>query len=248
MLTERFEWRCNWQLEPQFRFFDGMICFLLHKLQLYILFGPCEADLALIASCYMNYRNFPIFMANAGTSKTFHSMLVHLHNLKELRKMARRLLEIAAAIVKAQASVGKISPEEIEQTLVKTFLVLQRMQNAEQNGILLDGSEGDAELALEKQPEASDPRDSIRETKIICLECGIEMKQLTKKHLGSHGLSPRDYKKKWGFPMRQSLSAKSLSRARSRAAKKRGLPENLVKFQEERKRKTTELSPAPSKM
>lgn len=48
---------------------------------------------------------------------------------------------------------------------------------------------------------------------------------------------PRDYKKKWGFPLKQSLSARSLSRARSRAAKKRGLPENLVKFQEERKLK-----------
>lgn len=160
--------------------------------------------------------------------------------------MARRLLEIAAAIVKAQASVGKISPEEIEQTLLKTFLVLQRMQNAEQQGVLLDESEDTPEFSAEKQPETSDPRDSIRETKIICLECGIEMKQLTRKHLGSHGLSPREYKRKWGFPMRQSLSAKSLSRARSRAAKKRGLPENLVKFQEERKRKSDVEVPTPA--
>ncbi len=163
--------------------------------------------------------------------------------------MGRKLLEIAAAIVKSQASVGKISPEEIEQTLMRTFLTLQRMQNAEQNDILLDAAEEIAEAAAEeKQAEAADPKDSIRENKIICLECGIEMKQLTKKHLGSHGLTPRDYKKKWGFQMRQSLSAKSLSRARSRAAKKRGLPENLVKFQEERKRKGTTLpTPPPSR-
>lgn len=163
--------------------------------------------------------------------------------------MARKLLEIAAAIVKSQASVGKISPEEIEQTLMRTFLTLQRMQNAEQNDVLLDAAEEIAVTAAEeKQSEAADPKDSIRENKIICLECGIEMKQLTKKHLGSHGLTPRDYKKKWGFQMRQSLSAKSLSRARSRAAKKRGLPENLVKFQEERKRKGTTLpTPPPSR-
>jgi predicted transcriptional regulator len=158
--------------------------------------------------------------------------------------MARRLLEIAAAIVKAQATVGKISPEEIEQTLMSTFLVLQRMQNAEQEGVPLDAVE---EAQAEKQPEAADPKESIRESKIVCLECGIEMKQLTRKHLGSHDLTPRDYKKKYGFPMRQSLSAKSLSRARSRAAKKRGLPENLVKFQEERKRKTGAVRPSPSK-
>lgn len=151
--------------------------------------------------------------------------------------MARKLVEIAAAIVKAQASVGKISPEEIEQTLMKTFLVLQRMQSAEQQGLLLDSPEEATAILQEQQPESTDPRESIRENKIVCLECGVEMKQLTRKHLGTHDLTPRDYKKKWGFPMRQSLSAKSLSRARSRAAKKRGLPENLVKFQEERKRK-----------
>jgi len=159
--------------------------------------------------------------------------------------MASKLLEIAAAIVKAQASVGKISPEEIEITLMKTFHALQRIQNAEEAGLSLEFSE---ELGgfQEKQPESTDPRDSIRENKIVCLECGTEMKQLTRKHLSSHGLTPRDYKKKWGFPMRQSLSAKALSRARSKAAKKRGLPENLVKFQEERRRKTMEASNQPT--
>jgi len=151
--------------------------------------------------------------------------------------MARRLLEIAAAIVTAQASVGKISPEEIEQTLMSTFLVLQKMQKAEQENIPLETAE-EAAAAAEavRQPEAVDPKESICENKVVCLECGIEMKQLTRKHLDAHGLTPRDYKTKYGFPQRQSLSAKSLSRARSRAAKKRGLPENLVKFQEERKR------------
>ncbi len=162
--------------------------------------------------------------------------------------MARKLLEIAASIVKAQASVGKISPEEIEQSLMTTFLVLQRMQNAEINDELLEPEAAPAMALAEKQPEASDPKDSIRENKIICLECGIEMKQLTKKHLGSHGLTPRAYKKKWGFAMRQSLSAKSLSRARSRAAKKRGLPDNLVKFQQERQRQASMSGHSPSRM
>jgi predicted transcriptional regulator len=155
--------------------------------------------------------------------------------------MARKLLEIAASIVKAQASVSKISPEEIEQTLMKTFLVLQRMQNAEQHGVLLQASgDSDPDAPEERPLEPATPKDSIRESRIICLECGIEMKQLTRRHLGLHGLTQRDYKKKWGFSMRTPLSAKSLSRARSRAAKKRGLPPNLVKFQQERKRKASD--------
>ena len=163
--------------------------------------------------------------------------------------MARKLLEIAASIVKTQASVGKIAPEEIEETLMKTFHVLQRLQNAEQHGVLLQVSDDAASASLqEKPPEPAIPRDSIRENRIICLECGIEMKQLTRRHLGLHGLTQRDYKTKWGFSMRTPLSAKSLSWARSRAAKKRGLPPSLVKFQQERKLKGAKqvaLSPPP---
>ena len=62
-----------------------------------------------------------------------------------------------------------------------------------------------------------------------CLECGTEMRQLTVRHLSSHGMSQKEYRKKYGFTMRTPLAAKSLTKARSKAAKKRGLPENLKK-------------------
>jgi predicted transcriptional regulator len=161
--------------------------------------------------------------------------------------MARKLLEIAASIVKAQASLSKISSEEVELALSKVFLVLQRLQHAEQHGIFFEsaGESAGPGAPLEKAIQLGAPKDSIRENRIMCLECGVEMKQLTKKHLGTHGLTPPDYKKKWGLPMRTSLAAKSLSRARSRAAKNRGLPENLVKFLRERKSKAGAQSPPP---
>jgi predicted transcriptional regulator len=89
-----------------------------------------------------------------------------------------------------------------------------------------------------------EPRQSIQDDKIICLECGTEMRQLTTKHLSSHDLTPREYKHKWGFSLKQPLSAKSLTKARSKAAKKRGLPANLVKFLEERKQKKAEAAVA----
>lgn len=154
----------------------------------------------------------------------------------------RKLLDIAAEIVQAQASVGQMSAEQIEQSLVKTFSTLQRMQRAEEKGILLDKGIADEAAAEEAQPAKKEPRESIQDDKIVCLECGTEMRQLTTKHLSSHGLTPRDYKKKWGFSLKQPLSAKSLTKARSKAAKKRGLPENLVKFLEERKQKKAETA------
>jgi predicted transcriptional regulator len=52
---------------------------------------------------------------------------------------------------------------------------------------------------------------------------------LSPKHLRSHDLTPKEYRKKHGFSLRQPLCAKSLSERRSKSGKKRGLPANLKK-------------------
>ena len=150
----------------------------------------------------------------------------------------KKLLDIAAEIVHAQATVGQMSADQIEQALIKTFSTLQRMQRAEEKGVLLEAvSPMEEPPAEEAAPAKKEPKESIQDDKIVCLECGTEMRQLTTKHLSAHGLTPREYKKRYGFSLKQPLSAKSLTKARSKAAKKRGLPENLVKFLEQRKQK-----------
>jgi len=141
--------------------------------------------------------------------------------------MIRRLYEIAADIVEAQASFAQMSPESLEQALSTVFVTLQRMKQAEDGGFLLDVAKSPEQL-LKEAPEKIDSKGSIQEDKVICLECGAEMRQLTGRHLNSHGLSSREYKTKYGFLQSQSLAAKSLSKARSKAAKKRGLPEKAV--------------------
>jgi predicted transcriptional regulator len=156
----------------------------------------------------------------------------------------KKLLDIAAEIVQAQASVAQMSAEQIEQSLIKTFSTLQRMRLAEDNGLLLDGVASGAMPVVESGPAPVQPRESIQDDRIVCLECGTQMRQLTSKHLGEHNLTPQEYKKKWGFSMKQPLSAKSLTKARSKAAKKRGLPPNLVKFLEEKKQKKVEAAVA----
>ncbi len=151
--------------------------------------------------------------------------------------MPKKLLEIAAEIVLGQVSTNQLATDEIVVSLKQVFSALRDMQKSETEGMPLDIAKAAEELALEEGvPGKVDPKGSIQEDKVICLECGAEMRQLTAKHLSSHGLSIREYKQRYGFPLRQSLSAKALSKARSKAAKKRGLPEKLLKFQEERKR------------
>jgi len=61
----------------------------------------------------------------------------------------------------------------------------------------------------------------IQKDKVVCLACGVQFKQLTNKHLMSHGMSAKEYNLIYVFTMRTSLSAKSLTKAQSKEAKKR---------------------------
>jgi len=84
------------------------------------------------------------------------------------------------------------------------------------------------------------PENSIQDDKVICLECGAEMRQLTVKHLVSHGMDQKEYRQKYGFSMKTPLAAKSLIEAMSKTAKKRGLSEKLTQLNEARKKEKTE--------
>jgi len=146
--------------------------------------------------------------------------------------MTKKLIEIAAEIVQTQVSLTPMTAADINLSLRQVFSTLQEMQKAETGGTVLA-----SQMMPEEAPKAIAPQDSIQDDKVICLECGAEFKQLTQTHLSSHGMSPTEYRKKYGFTMRTSLSAKSLTKARSKAAKKRGLPENLKKAIEARRQK-----------
>ena len=67
--------------------------------------------------------------------------------------------------------------------------------------------------------EGLDPRKSIRENSVTCLECGQKFKMITKRHLRIHNLTPEEYKEKWGFRKNSSLACKSLQRMRRQKMK-----------------------------
>jgi len=52
--------------------------------------------------------------------------------------MAKRLVEIASEIMVAQASAGGVPAENMDETLLRIFSVLQRMQEAEMGGRMRD--------------------------------------------------------------------------------------------------------------
>ena len=60
----------------------------------------------------------------------------------------------------------------------------------------------------------ADPKKAVKENAVVCLECGKSFKVLTKKHLAAHGLTPEEYRAKYGYKKGAPLAAKSLQRAR----------------------------------
>ncbi len=110
----------------------------------------------------------------------------------------------ALEIVKAQASVRNMTEEEIT-SMVKSL--------ANQLKEIIEGKDLAAEEEKQQEPPV-DPKKAIREKSIVCLECGKSFRIITKRHLKSHGLTPEEYKKKWGYKKSQSLIAKSLARER----------------------------------
>jgi predicted transcriptional regulator len=145
--------------------------------------------------------------------------------------MNKKLLEIAADLVQAQAANTRMSGEEMEAALMRTYNTLVKMQQAEQEGKSIDAASAPVEAVEESAPQTPEPAKSIQRNKVVCLECGAEFKQLT-----AHQLTPREYKRKWGFPLKQPLTAKSLTASRSKSAKERGLPQKLKEYIEKRSR------------
>ena len=151
--------------------------------------------------------------------------------------MSKKLIEIASEIVQTQVSLTSMSGADIAASLRQVFSTLQELEKAETGGIELAPTAAE-EVAATKLS----PANSIQNDKVICLECGAECRQLTSRHLVSHGMSQKEYRKKYGFPMRTPLAANSLTKARSKAAKKRGLPEKLKQAIEARRQAKAKAS------
>lgn len=135
--------------------------------------------------------------------------------------MSKSLVEMTAEIIQSQISSKQMTTDEIKSALTETFQALKFLQDAESCETI--------EATTEPQPALMDPKKSIQKNKVICLECGQEFKMLSPKHLKSHGLTGKEYRKKYGFSARQPLCAKALSEARSASGKERGIPANLQK-------------------
>lgn len=122
-----------------------------------------------------------------------------------------RLIELAAEIVSAYVSNNTIQASDVPALVGNVYNALSNV-----GGVVTVTSS-------EPLKPAVNPKKSITNDYIICLEDGKKFKSL-KRHLRTmYNLSPEQYRDKWSLPADYPMVAPSYAEARSRLAKEMGL-------------------------
>jgi len=117
---------------------------------------------------------------------------------------------------------------EYASNFVSAYVSNNTIQRPELASLIKDVHEkltglGSGGGAFENKKPAVSAKKSITDEFLICLEDGKKFKSL-KRHLRSkYGLSPQEYREKWGLPYDYPMVAPSYARKRSALAKEMGL-------------------------
>jgi predicted transcriptional regulator len=119
------------------------------------------------------------------------------------------LLELTTEIVAAHAGNNSVAPADLSQIIKDVYATLSGL-----------GAE---------TPEAEAPTPAVAVKKsvtpdyIVCLEDGKKLKML-KRHLSTaYGMTPEEYRQRWGLPADYPMVAPNYAKRRSALAKKIGL-------------------------
>jgi predicted transcriptional regulator len=120
-------------------------------------------------------------------------------------------IELAADIVSAYVSNNSVPAGELPALISDVY-----------NALLRVGSNA-APAPTEPPKPAVAVKRSVTNDFIVCLEDGKKFKSL-KRHLRTqYGLSPEEYREKWGLPADYPMVAPNYAKARSNLAKQMGL-------------------------
>ncbi len=120
------------------------------------------------------------------------------------------LLQITSDIVSAHVSNNPVPLGELPGLIQTVYSTL--------NGLSAPAPEPEVELK-----PAVNPKKSVTDDYIVCLEDGKKLKML-KRHLSTaYDMTPAEYRAKWGLPHDYPMVAPAYARKRQELAKKIGL-------------------------
>lgn len=146
------------------------------------------------------------------------------------------LVEIAAQIVASHAASTPMTSDQLIFEIGKVHAALKNLEAGES----VEGAE-------EAKPSLT-VKEAFKKGEVICMVCGKGGFKTLARHLSTaHGMKPGEYKKQFGIPSKQPLSARSYSEARRTMALDRGLADNLAKARQVRMANIEAKKAAPAK-
>lgn len=135
----------------------------------------------------------------------------NMENKDTLMQDGEILIELTADVVAAYVSNNPVQVADLPNLIADVHNALARI------GATVE------EAPAEKQKPAVNPKRSVHDDYIICLEDGKKFKSL-KRHLMTHyGMTPEQYREKWGLDASYPMVAPNYAAARSQLAKEMGL-------------------------
>src|SRR5215203_1544641 len=120
------------------------------------------------------------------------------------------LTELTADVVSAYVSKSGVRPEDITVLINTVYSALSNAGQSQQNGL------------PQKQEPPMPWKKAIKPDYIVSFEDGKQYKSM-KRHLTTRGMTPEQYREKWGLPRDFPMVAPNYSAARSEMAKRMGL-------------------------
>ena len=123
--------------------------------------------------------------------------------------MAETLITLTSDIVAAHVSNNSVAVEDVTALIQNVYGALAGL--------------GTTPAPEEKLQPAVSVRASIKPDHIICLEDGKKMKMLKRHLMTDHGLTPAEYRVRWGLPADYPMVAPEYAEKRRVLAKEIGL-------------------------
>ncbi|MGO1079616.1 MucR family transcriptional regulator [Inquilinus sp. CA228] len=154
------------------------------------------------------------------------------------RPSETEILRFTKEIVVAHVSRNTLDSESLLDLIRNVYTTLSATQGAAVDGesdipsdgadaiAAVDGSGAEHEAQAEPAPPpvpAVPIEDSVTPDYIVCLEDGRRFKTMKRWLRATYGLSPEQYKERWGLPADYPLTAPNYTKAKSADAKRQGL-------------------------
>lgn len=120
------------------------------------------------------------------------------------------LLALTADIVSSHVSNNSVSVNDVPQLIQNVFATLS-------------GLKSEPTVAVAPAQPAVPIRQSIKPDYIVCLEDGKKLKMLKRHLMTAYGMTPDDYRAKWGLAADYPMVAPNYAEARRQLAKSIGL-------------------------